>query len=296
MTNFCSPLVHLTSASIARCAANALTEELATYPKPGLVSFVDQGSHPDMDAECFLTSIAAIRTSFGQMAEAGADGCRLLDLQRIGIAAEESMLDATRGRNTHRGAIYCLGLLAAAAGKQIADSDLLGLPLGRIVAESWGDEILLPESLLENSRGLEMCHRYKLGGVRGEAKNGFPSIFKAGLPAFQTALISTNREAARVQAFFAILEVCEDTTLLQRGGYLGWKFAQTQVFRFFRGGGVASPDWKILAEEIHGGFVARHLTAGGAADLLAATLFINHLNLSHEPLRRALFRPGWTGV
>jgi len=279
MSSLCPPLVHLTAASIARFAANALTEELATYPKPGLVSFVDQGSHPDMDAECFLASIAAIRTFFGEMAEAGADGCRLLDLQRIGISAEESMLDATGGRNTHRGAIYCLGLLAAAAGKQMSDGDLLGLPLGRIVAESWGDEILLPDSTLRTSRGLEMCHRYKLGGVRGEAKKGFPSIFKAGLPAFQTALISTDREAARVQAFFAILEVCQDTTLLKRGGYPGWRYAQTQVRRFLHGGGVASPDWKILAEKIHCEFVARHLTAGGAADLLAATLFVNHLNL-----------------
>jgi triphosphoribosyl-dephospho-CoA synthase len=273
-------LVHLTPASIARCAANALTEELATYPKPGLVSFVDQGSHPDMDAKCFLAAIEAIRGFFGQMAEAGADGCRLLDLQRIGISAEESMLDATGGKNTHRGAIYCLGLLAAAAGKQMADGHLPGLPLGRIVAETWGKEILLPDSLLQTSRGLEMCHRYKLGGVRQEAKKGFPSIFKAGLPAFQTALISTGRAAARVQAFFAILEVCEDTTLLKRGGYSGWEYAQRQVRRFLLRGGVASPGWKILAEEIHCGFVARHLTAGGAADLLAATLFIDHLNLA----------------
>src|ERR1700729_240261 len=67
--------VHLTPASVAQCAANALTEELATYPKPGLVSLVDQGSHPDMDAECFLASIAVIKTFFGQMAEAGADDC-----------------------------------------------------------------------------------------------------------------------------------------------------------------------------------------------------------------------------
>jgi triphosphoribosyl-dephospho-CoA synthase len=277
-TDLCPPLLHLTPASIARCAANALTEELATFPKPGLVSFVDQGSHPDMDAKCFLASIAAIKRFFGEMAEAGADGCRLPDLQRIGIYAEESMLDATGGRNTHRGAIYCLGLLAAAAGKQMVDGNLLGLSLGRIVAESWGDEILLPDSLLQTSRGLEMCHRYQLAGVRGEAKKGFPSIFHAGLPAFQTTLVSTDREAARVQAFFAILEVCEDTTLLKRGGYQGWKYAQRQVRRFLHGGGVASPDWKILAEEIHCGFVNRHLTAGGAADLLAATLFINHLN------------------
>ncbi len=192
MNSLCLPLVRLTPASIARCAANALTEELATYPKPGLVSFVDRGGHPDMDAECFLASIEAIKPYFGEMAKAGATGCRLLDLQRIGVAAEESMLDATGGKNTHRGAIYCLGLLAAAAGKQMAGGDLLGLPLGRIVAESWGEEILLPDALLQTSRGLAMCHRYKINGVRGEAKKGFPSIFSAGLPAFQTALSSTD--------------------------------------------------------------------------------------------------------
>lgn len=280
MNSLCQPLVRLTPVSIARCAAHALTEELATYPKPGLVSFVDRGSHPDMDAECFLASIEAIQPYFGEMAAAGAAGCGLLDLQRIGIAAEESMLDATGGRNTHRGAIYCLGLLAAAAGKQMADGILLRHSLGSIVAEYWGQEVLLPQALLKTSHGLEMCHRYKLSGVRGEAKKGFPSIFNVGLPAFQRALRSAHREAARVQAFFELLEVCEDTTLLTRGGYAGWRFARTQARQFLHNGGVTASGWRADAEEIHREFVARHLTAGGAADLLAATLFVNELG--HE--------------
>ena len=280
MNNSCAPLVLLTTASIVKCAANALAEELATYPKPGLVSFVDQGSHPDMDAECFLASIEAIKSYFGEMAEAGATECSLLDLQRIGIAAEESMLEATRGKNTHRGAIYCLGLLAAAAGKQMADSSLLSLSLGCIVAEYWGEEILLPQALLQTSHGLEMCHRYRLSGVRGEAKKGFPSIFNVGLPAFQQGLSSTHREAARVQAFFALLEVCEDTTLLNRGGYMGWRFARMQARRFLRSGGVTCRGWETLAEDIHYAFVARNLTAGGAADLLAAILFVNDVHLA----------------
>jgi triphosphoribosyl-dephospho-CoA synthase len=278
MNNLCEPLVRLTTASIARCATNALTEELATYPKPGLVSFVDQGSHPDMDAECFLASIEAIEPYFAEMAEAGATECSLLDLQRIGIAAEESMLEATGGRNTHRGAIYCLGLLAAAAGKQMADSRLHTVSLGCIVTEYWGEDILLPQDLLQTSHGLEMCHRYRLSGVRGEAKRGFPSIFNVGLPAFQRALSSTKREAARVQAFFALLEVCEDTTLLNRGGYAGWRFARMQSRRFLHYGGVTCCGWEALAEDIHCAFVARNLTAGGAADLLAATLFVNDVH------------------
>src|SRR5580658_7756432 len=155
MSSSCEACVRRTPASIARCAANALAEELETYPKPRLVSFIDQGSHPDMGVHCFLASITAIEPYFAEMARAGATGCSLLDLQRIGIAAEESMLDATGGKNTHRGAIYCLGLLAAAAGMQMVDSEFSHLTLGCIVMKSWGEEILLPQALLETSAGLK---------------------------------------------------------------------------------------------------------------------------------------------
>ncbi|MEI9998930.1 MAG: triphosphoribosyl-dephospho-CoA synthase [Verrucomicrobiota bacterium] len=62
------------------------------------------------------------------------------------------------------------------------------------------------------------------------------------------------------------------------GGYPGWRFARSQARRFLRRGGIVEPGWKTLAEKIHRGFVIRHLTAGGAADLLAATLFIHDLN------------------
>jgi triphosphoribosyl-dephospho-CoA synthase len=160
----------------------------------------------------------------------------------------------------------------------MADSRLHTVSLGCIVAEYWGEDILLPQALLPTSHGLEMCHRYRLSGVRGEAKRGFPSIFNVGLPAFQRALSSTRREAARVQAFFALLEICEDTTLLNRGGYPGWRFARMQSRRFLQNGGVTCRGWKTLAEDIHCAFVARNLTAGGVADLLAATLFVNDMH------------------
>lgn len=257
-------------AIIAAAVSQALREELATYPKPGLVSFVDHGSHPDMDAECFLASIAAIEPFFAQMAEAGAADCALRDLQTIGLAAEDAMLDATKGRNTHRGAIFCLGLLAAAAGNRATDQ-----PLGEIVRERWGGEIPQAADLPETSAGIALCHRHRLGGVRREAALGFPSIYRHGLPAFRS---TDDREAARVQAFFILLETCEDTTLLNRGGSEGREFAQIEARRFLENGGVAAPRWRETATEIHDAFVRRNLTAGGTADLLAATLFVNDLS------------------
>ncbi|PTX93030.1 triphosphoribosyl-dephospho-CoA synthase MdcB [Spartobacteria bacterium LR76] len=255
---------------IARCAANALREELETYPKPGLVSMVDQGSHPDMDAQCFLASIEAITPGFAEMADCA--GGSLHDLQRIGVEMEEAMQNATSGRNAHRGAIFCLGLLCAAAGERRESAE----PLGEIVARRWGAGIPQPDFLDVTSDGIAMCRRYQMGGVRREAALGFPSVYQIGLPAYREAL-PYGRAAARVQAFFAILEHCEDTTLLKRGGPEGRDFARQCARRFLDCGGVAAPDWWQRAQETHHEFVRRNLTAGGVADLLAATLFVEDM-------------------
>ncbi len=256
---------------IALCAANALREELETYPKPGLVSLVDHGSHPDMDARCFQASIEAITPGFAEMAACA--GGALEDLQRIGLEMEQAMRVATNGRNTHRGAIFCLGLLSAAAGASPAGSTD---SLGEIVARRWGGEIPQADALDTTSDGVAMCRRYDMGGVRREAALGFPSVYRLGLPAYRGALLH-GRPAARVQAFFAILENCEDTTLLKRGGLEGRDFARQCARRFLGCGGVADPDWWQRAREMHHEFVRRNLTAGGVADLLAATLFVEDM-------------------
>ncbi|MBN8710420.1 MAG: hypothetical protein BGO12_23385 [Verrucomicrobia bacterium 61-8] len=256
---------------IAQCAADALREELETYPKPGLVSLIDNGSHSDMDARCFLASIEAITPGFAEMAAYA--GSSLHDLQQIGLGMEQAMRAATNGRNAHRGAIFCLGLLCAAAGARPDDSTEF---LGDIVARRWGGEIPQADSLEIHSDGVVMCRRYQMGGVRREAALGFPSIYQLGLPAYRHA-IPHGRPAARVQAFFAILEHCEDTTLLKRGGLEGRDFARSCARSFLDAGGVADPGWWQRAREIHHEFVRRNLTAGGVADLLAATLFVEDM-------------------
>jgi triphosphoribosyl-dephospho-CoA synthase len=113
---FLNPLPHWVPDHIANTAGAALLAELDTWPKPGLVSHVDQGSHTDMDAGTFQASTAAIVPFFAQLTEAGAGGADLPALRDIGLAAERAMLSATGGVNTHRGAIFGLGLLCAAAG------------------------------------------------------------------------------------------------------------------------------------------------------------------------------------
>ncbi len=102
--------------AIAATAVQCLLVELETWPKPGLVSHVDTGSHSDMDAGTFRRSAAAIQPYFQALADAGAQGCGMGRLRVIGLEAEAAMFAATAGINTHRGVIFGLGLLCAAAG------------------------------------------------------------------------------------------------------------------------------------------------------------------------------------
>jgi triphosphoribosyl-dephospho-CoA synthase len=117
---------------------DALRYEALAWPKPGLVTPVDSGSHRDMNIGTLLASIDALRGSFAQLAAAGASARPFSVLQQIGIAAEREMLSATSGINTHRGAIFNLGLLVAAAARRQQDAALHGLHCGEVVARVWG--------------------------------------------------------------------------------------------------------------------------------------------------------------
>lgn len=257
---------------IASLASWALREELATFPKPGLVSHEDSGSHPDLDASWFLKSIDAIEPHFVRIAEAGRREEPLAELQAIGLEAERDMLDATGGRNTHRGAIFCLGLLVAAAGYRSTRPDAAGL--GEIIRTVWGPGIPQAARLKGETHGLRICQRLGIGGVREEARAGFPTAYLHGLPAYFSALERHGHRAACVQAFFTMLTICEDTTLIQRGGLEGLAFARGQAAGFLSEGGVNHPGWLDLARSMHSEFIERNLTAGGVADLLAVVLFV----------------------
>ncbi len=261
--------------AIAACAVECLLLELETWPKPGLVSHVDAGSHDDMDAGTFRASAAAIAPYLRALAGAGADGSAMARLRLIGIEAEAAMLAATRGINTHRGAIFGLGLLCAAAGARLAGLAPRQDSLGAIVSRLWGRDIVDGPVLL-HSHGGAARRRFGAGGARLEAAGGFPTIYGVGLPSLQRGIAAApgNAEAARIEACFALIAALEDTNLLHRGGLDGLRFARDAARAFLDAGGVRRPGWRDHARLVHEGFVARRLSPGGSADLLAMTLFV----------------------
>lgn len=268
------------SRTIGSYALQSLHQELAAYPKPGLVSPVDSGSHRDMDAALFFRSLFSLRRYFCEVAAAGGQRAEFAELKRLAIAAEQRMLLATAGVNTHRGAIFNLGLLAAAAGSLRAEGRLLSADAiaGR-VRSLWGDAIRAHGATLpKTSHGGQVATRYKVGGALQEAAAGFPHVFELALPAWlecQALGIEPNRAA--VQCLFVLMSRLADTNLLYRGGEAGLQFARRNAGEFVAGGGVFRTGWQDRAVVIHRRFVAQNLSPGGSADLLAATLFVGRL-------------------
>ncbi|UPG73986.1 triphosphoribosyl-dephospho-CoA synthase MdcB [Roseomonas gilardii subsp. gilardii] len=273
--SFIRPLPHALRTEATRIgglAARCLVLEVETWPKPGLVSHVDNGSHTDMDADSFRRSAAAIEPFLARLALAGSEGATMPRLRAIGLEAERAMLLATAGVNTHRGAIFGLGLLCAAAGARLVGARGR---LGDVVERLWGGEILgTPPA--PDSHGGRAAHRYGAGGARQEAAEGFPTLYRAGLPALhQGAILAPgDDEAARVQSCFALIATLGDTNLLHRGGAEGLAFAQAAARGFLEAGGVGRPGWRAAAAGISAAFVARRLSPGGSADLLAMSLFL----------------------
>ena len=229
-----------------------------------------------MDADIFRISAAAIAPYLHALADAGAGGSGMGCLRVIGLDAEAAMLAATSGVNTHRGAIFGLGLLCAAAGARAGGWVDPTLSLGAAVSRLWGDSIVDGPVLL-HSHGSKARRRFGAGGARMEAAQGFPSVYEVGLPALQKGARGApdDHEAARVEACFALIAALEDTNLLHRGGLSGLRFARRATRKFLNEGGVGRPGWRERARSVHESFVARWLSPGGSADLLAMTLFVS---------------------
>jgi triphosphoribosyl-dephospho-CoA synthase len=263
---------------IGRLAVRSLYAEVTLYPKPGLVSLVDNGSHGDMTAATFVRSLFALRHYFVRITRAGYESAPFPTLKRFGMEAEQRMMVATGGINTHRGAIFCLGLLCAAIGRCHAERIALSPSAIRtMLLTRWGEALAEHTQVAtSSSHGLQVAARYAASGAREEAALGLPSVFDVALPMLEQTLIAGRSwRRARVDALFALMGHVSDTNVYHRGGADGARIVRQHALDFLRHGGTAHPDWEAHAKECHRIFVGRRLSPGGAADLLAAACFVH---------------------
>jgi triphosphoribosyl-dephospho-CoA synthase len=277
------------AAAIGRLALHSLHDELVLYPKPGLVSPHDNGSHRDMTAVTFMRSLFALRHAFVAFAKAGGQGACFLQLRQIGIEAEARMLQATHGVNTHRGAIFCLGMLSAAIARAAQvhrcgpGSLITPQAVRRALLDNWSHGLQKHAASRNHaSNGQRVAFLYGSNGARSEASAGYPAVFLHGLPALHAALdAGRSAECARIDALFALMACVSDTNVLHRSGEEGARLVRHEAEKFMLVGGTAHADWRARAVACHRLFVARRISPGGAADLLAASCLI-HL-ATHRP-------------
>jgi triphosphoribosyl-dephospho-CoA synthase len=260
---------------------NALRSEVLAWPKPGLVTPVDSGSHHDMHIGTFLKSITALEGTFAEMALAAAFGQGFQAMMAAGRKAEARMELATDGANTHRGAIFNLGLLASASALRRYTPALTGLSCGKVVEREWGEKIIASRSSSAATRGNQVYQRYARGGARGEAAAGFPMLYRFGIPTLSRLLQDGHDdERSIIGTLMTLIEKVDDTNLLWRGGEDGLTFAKQSARNFNINGGVAQPGWRDHLTVIHRSFVERHLSPGGSADLVAASWVAYHLDMA----------------
>jgi triphosphoribosyl-dephospho-CoA synthase len=199
------------------------------------------------------------------------------------------MLAATRGINTHRGAVFGLGLLCASAG-QLQAQGLTWTPvhLRAVLLSTWGEALASRAKAARlaapTSNGQRVAQRFGMRSAGDEAAEAFPTLFDVTLPALQTALAwGAGDRAARVHALFATMAVLDDTNVVHRGGLEGLRFVQSRASRFIEMGGVRQADWLTQARSVHSDFVQRRLSPGGAADVLASACWFVELNCLAQP-------------
>jgi triphosphoribosyl-dephospho-CoA synthase len=272
------PANHLGRAAwLASLAQQSLIAEAELTPKPGLVDRRGPGVHADLSLALMRRSALAIEPYFLKMAslsERARPGQQLREqLAAMGRNAERAMLMTTGGSNSHKGAIWILGLmLSAAAMGDEGDRTASGIAATARAIASFADRAA-PRLV---SHGDLVARRYGVSGARGEALQGFPHVIDFGLPSLRRRRAQgATEEAARLDTLLSIMSALEDTCLLYRGGIVALTTARKGAVAVERAGGVETESGRRALRLLDRRLLDLRVSPGGSADLLAATLFLD---------------------
>lgn len=264
---------------LADLAVDALIDEADLSPKPALVDRRGNGAHTDLHLGLMHASALSLWPAFKAMADAAIEfdevGLPLREaLGRIGRDGEQTMLATTNGVNTHRGAIWALGLLVAAAALECTNTKASAVTL-RAARLALLDDRYAPRPL---SHGAQVAQRYGARGAREEAQLGFPAVIQRALPQLKLSRAAGHGEQnARLDALLAIMTTLSDTCVLYRAGELGLQTMQLGAQAVLDAGGSASLAGRRRLHELDQQLIALNASPGGAADLLATCLFIDRI-------------------
>ncbi len=263
---------------LSTVAVSALLEEAVLTPKPALVDRRGNGAHYDLDLALLRRSALSLQDGFAEIARAASVELPSLLLREqiggIGRDMERRMLEATDGSNAHRGAIWALGLLVAAAALRPSQGSAAAIAATAALLARLPDKF----APFPQSNGERVRLKYGAKGARGEAQAAFPHVVGLALPTLRAVRNRGGSEdCARLDALMAIMATLDDTCLLHRGGISALEMAKAGARGVLAAGGTASPAGIDRLNRLHTKLIALWASPGGSADLLAVTLFLDRL-------------------
>lgn len=268
----------------------ALFYEVNTSLKPGLVDRLHNGSHKDMELSTFINSAYSLSDYFCQCVKEGLScDCSKKDLpllfqklRGIGKQAEKTMLFATQGINTHKGIIFSGGILCGAIGyyistnsRDISSENFLSSlsEICRYMLPALLNDYLTLTQNTAKTNGEKLYLEYKITGIRGEAKEGFPHLFNTGFPLFQAVLKEdfTLWQAGLITLLHYIAYT-EDTNLIIRSDYQLACKIQKDLQKFLNH--ATYEEQLSILPKLDYFFVSQNISPGGSADMLALTYFL----------------------
>lgn len=261
----------------AALACRALLYEVCTTPKPGLVDRTNSGSHKDMDIFTFMNSASALWPYFETCVHIGQQTAQMnapetfSRLRQAGKKAEADMFHATHGVNTHKGAVFSIGILCAA--------------LGRIPKHIWNDSDAVLDECAAMTKGLvesdfsalteetaktvgqKLYLHYGITGIRGQIESGLPAVRNAGLPILKQGIAQNlSLNDAGCAALLALMTAATDTNLIARSNISVQQKTVEEIKELLAH--TPFPDHQTL-QQMDTAFIKQNLSPGGSADLLA---------------------------
>ena len=257
---------------IGHLASMALQAELDTTPKPGLVDRNDNGAHRDMDYALMHRSIQALHPYFVRLAQIGFDNPqpRHDEIQQVGIEAEQAMFNATGGVNTHKGALFSIGLAAVALGGMACSNNAQLHSLSNSIASLAS---LFPDT--SGTHGSKAKANNKLKGALDNAREGYPQLFKAWLPFYLDRLAKGDRYALH-KTLLRIMCDLDDTNIVYRTSMETMQEVQTEARRMLEHI-PETTHFEAALLAMNTDYIRRNISPGGSADMLSLVVFLSNV-------------------
>lgn len=124
------------------------------------------------------------------------------------------------------------------------------------------------------SYGEKLFLTYGITGIRGEAEAGYPALGELVLP-YLRANRDRPTELLLLETLLLLMSQVEDGNIIHRGGISAWRTVKIEAKKLLQASTEGTLKELMYSYDLM--LIERHLSPGGAADLLSLGIFFAKL-------------------